>query len=371
TRLDAAVRIGEEPDHPLYAGGFSAPELAFPGIVTDQADVYTLGAMLHRALSGRELPEEGIQTAELPAAIPIPGVPQLLSRALAPAEERLSLEDFYRGLLRLKDQRAAPPLSLEVASATTLGLNPTRLVNEDAGGYAIWSVMGAQGSEQRALLCVADGMGGMDAGEVASQTALSTIMEGAAQLLTSPNVSPPDPIDLIRQAAPAVHAAADGRQTGTTVTCTVMEHGELTLGHVGDTRAYLFRSGELKRLTQDHSLVAAMVASGVLSAADAQGHPDSNKVLRSLGGHRELPPGYVDSLEQTLGQPRLKLEASDWLLLCSDGVWGSVADDDIRTVLSEAMSSGHAAEALIQRALSAGAPDNATAIVGRVMSLPA
>jgi protein phosphatase len=229
-----------------------------------------------------------------------------------------------------------------------------------------------------ALLCVADGMGGMEAGEIASQTGVNTVMQGAAQMrwpARSDSPAPPappaariDPVTLIRDAATAVHTAGQGRDLGTTITVVAVHDRELTLGHVGDTRAYMLRDGALIRLTADHSLVAAMVASGVITPEEAEGHPDSNKVLRSLGSQRVLPDTYVDDLAAAYGQPGLTLEENDWLLLCSDGVWGSVPDREIQVILSEALDHHIAARVLIDRALAAGAPDNATAIVARCIT---
>ena len=424
-RFGDAAKIGEPPSRALHVAGYSAPELAYQGPVTGKEDVYTLGAILYHALAGHPLPETGAEQAALSVTLRMPGAPQLLAGALAPADERPDLEAFYRGLLALKQRLDAVTVALEVASATTLGLNPTRTVNEDSCGFATWSVAVAEGVAYRALLCVADGMGGMDAGEVASRAALAAVMRGAASLPsfplpatesvpapastgaalagpatpagatqgtedrasgddrarradaqppgdTTPDRSPPplDPVALVRAAAPVVHAAGQGRQMGTTVTLVAVQEGELTLGHIGDTRAYLLRDGTLTQLTADHSLVAAMVASGVITPEEAEDHPDSNKVLRSLGSQRELPNGYVDGLEARYGQPTLRLRPGDWIILCTDGVWGSVDDAQIRTVASEALDPPTAARRLIELALEAGAPDNAAAVVARCVRMP-
>jgi protein phosphatase len=244
-------------------------------------------------------------------------------------------------------------------------------------------------------------MGGMEAGEVASQTAVEVVMRGAVGMLwpapseeasrsangvedappadlasdraaAPPGIGAPrlDPATLVRRAATAVHAAGQGRDLGTTITCVAVHDGELTLAHVGDTRAYLLRDRALTRLTADHSLVAAMVASGVITPEEAHGHPDSNKVLRSLGSQRELPASYVDGLEAAYGQPSLRLAPGDVLLICSDGVWGTVEDREIQVVLTEALDAQTAARALIDRALAGGAPDNATAVVARCVRRP-
>jgi len=88
-----------------------------------------------------------------------------------------------------------------------------------------------------------------------------------------------------------------------------------------------------------------------------------------LGSQRELPDRYVDDLSAALGEPSLQLEPGDWLLLCSDGVWGQVDDGAISTILTEALSCQSAVQALINRALQSGAPDNASAIVARCVEM--
>jgi protein phosphatase len=404
--LERAGRIGEPPPQALQVAGYSAPELAYQETVTGKEDVYTLGAVMNATLTGRAPSDGEPDDADLTASVRLPGGPQILADALAPADERLDIDAFYARLLALKGRQAEASLSLEVASATTLGLNPTRLTNEDSCCHAVWSRTGAAGAGETSLLCVADGMGGMEAGEVASQTAVAVVMRGAVTMLWPPSAGGPsqharaassptsastptsdrapdadpvaadaggprlDPASLVRQAATAVYASAQGRDLGTTITCVTVHDGELTLAHVGDTRAYLLRDGVLTRLTADHSLVAAMVASGVITPDEAQGHPDSNKVLRSLGSQRELPASYVDGLEAAFGQASLRLAVRDVIMLCSDGVWGTVRDRDIQVVLTEALTCQNAANALIERALQGGAPDNATAIVARCVRRP-
>jgi len=412
-QLGHAERIGESPKQVMHVAGYSAPELAYGETVTGKEDVYALAAILYHALAGRALPESGAEHALLSSTVRTPGAPQLIAGALAPDDERIDLDTFYRGALALRQRLTRVTISLEVASATSVGLNPTRHVNEDSCGYAVWSLAVADGEVYRAFLCVADGMGGMDAGEVASRAALTAVARGSVSLPWFPPVrlesdtgtpseppstpadeaarapgaqssAPPpavasaedgppplDPIALIREAATTVYAAGHGRQMGTTITLVAVHDGQLTLGHVGDTRAYLIRDGALARLTADHSLVAAMVASGVITAEEAIGHPDNNKVLRSLGGHRELPTGYVDSLEEAFGQPTLQLRPGDWLVLCSDGVWGCVRDAEILTIATEALDPPTVARRLIERALEEGAPDNAAAVVARVVRMPA
>src|SRR5690606_35705475 len=130
------------------------------------------------------------------------------------------------------------------------------------------------------------------------------------------------------------------------------------------------RDGALQQITVDHSLVASMVASGMLTPEQARHHPESNKVLRSLGSQPALGERYIDTLEATLGEKTKRLQAGDQLLLCSDGVWGTVDDERLRVILMEAMDGPTAVQVILLDALQAGAPDNASVIVARCSSLP-
>lgn len=391
-----AVRIGEIPPHALQVAGYTAPEVTQQSAVTGKEDVYTLGAVLYRALVREPLSEQGIEVADLPTVTQTPGAPQLLAPALAPVAERVDLDEFYHRLLAFKRRLSQAPLALAVASGTSVGLNPTRLVNEDAYTHLQWSTAHEEGIAHAAVLCVVDGMGGMEAGEVASRAAVQAVLSEATAYSAasakyrqtgseiSPDAATPDgpptdaprpeplnPAALVKEAARLVYVAAKGRQVGATITCAVVEEGALRLGHVGDTRAYLLRDGALAQLTQDHSLVAAMVASGMLTKEEARGHPESNKVLRSLGGHRELPDEYIDDLSVAYGDEVLHLREGDQLLLCSDGIWGTVADDQLREILLQAPDPEAAVRTGIRRALEGGSPDNATLIVARCVVTPA
>ncbi len=390
TDLGSAVRIGEAPPHALQVAGYSAPEVAHQATVTGKEDVYTLAALLYHALAGEPVAEEGVELAGLAVSVKTPGAPQLLAPALAPVAERVDLEGFYQSLLGLRRRLSMRTLTLRVATGTTIGLNQTRLVNQDACGYLQWSAAYDTGMSYNAVLCMIDGMGGMEAGEVASRAALQSVLHGASVYATTQVVdeqeasanaiaSAPkaaarpslDPADLVKEAATAVHTAARGRAVGATITCTVVEDGKMTLAHVGDTRAYLLRNGVFTQITQDHSLVAAMVASGMLTKDEARGHLDSNKVLRSLGGQRTLPDEYIDDLSVAYGEEVLQLREGDYILMCSDGVWGTNTDDTLRDVVTEASSLESAVETILHNALEAGAPDNAAVLIAHCVTLPA
>jgi protein phosphatase len=392
TQFATGLRVGESLPDPLHVAGYSAPELVHRTQVTGKEDVYSLGAILYRGLSGVLIGEEGPDLSGLSDVVQTPGAPQLLASALAPVSERIDLEGFYRGLLALKRRLASKPIALRVASGTTIGLNPTRAANEDACGYVSWTTAHEGHAAYHAVLCAIDGMGGMEAGEVASTSALRAVLRTATTYIgeqmaghgdttdTSADVEATgepdqrpaaslDPALLVQNAAQAAHAAAAGRQVGATITCAVVQDGRLTLGHVGDTRAYLLRDGCLVRLTRDHSLVAAMVASGMLTDDEARGHPESNKVLRSLGGLRHLPADYIDGLAVAYGQDMLTLQSEDQLLLCSDGVWGVISDDELQQILTDADDPEQAVATIIDTVLAGGAPDNAAVIIARCTAM--
>lgn len=374
THLGTAVRIGRELEHALQIAGYTAPEVAHRSVVTGKEDVYTLGALLYRVLAGTPVPEQGPELAALASTVPVPGAPQLLGSALAPVEERVDLEALYQHLLAFKRRSAQVSLTLQIVGGTTIGLNRTRLANEDACVYTTWLLAHDERIVQRAVLCVVDGMGGMAAGEVASRAAVEAVLDGVSTGSTGPAGGGQSleerPVTLVKAAARSVYAAAQGRAVGATITCVIVDDGALSLAHVGDTRAYLLREGVLTQLTHDHSLVAAMVASGVLTKEEARGHPDSNKVLRSLGGQQELTDEYIDTLAATGAAPLLHLREGDQLLLCSDGVWGVLTDDLLREIMLGATGCPAAVQTIIQRVLEGGAPDNATLIVARCGRMP-
>ena len=206
-------------------------------------------------------------------------------------------------------------------------------------------------SDGPAVLMVADGMGGHVAGEVASRLAINA---AASSTL--------DPGDRVAAANRAIREEVarqpDLQGMGTTLTLVELTpEGTARFGHVGDSRAYLFRGGELRQLTDDHTVAAEYVALGQLSVEEATGHPQSHMLTRCLGLTRFV---NVDQFD-------LELEAGDRLLLCSDGLNLMVAPDGI----VENLSGGTADEAawkLVEVANKAGGHDNTSVIVIDVLT---
>ena len=210
--------------------------------------------------------------------------------------------------------------------------------------------------EDPPLFVVADGMGGAQAGEVASELAVATLGE-----------LPPANGDVegelsgaIVEANRRIHdKAQDDRALsgmGTTLTAAFVHDGMITIGHVGDSRAYRYRDGELAQLTDDHSLVAELERHGKLTAAEARVHPQRSMILRALGIGAEVE---VDTYCFT-GEP------GDVFMLCSDGLSGLVHDEVIAEVLKTADTLEEAAHELVELANLSGGPDNITALLFRL-----
>jgi protein phosphatase len=202
------------------------------------------------------------------------------------------------------------------------------------------------------LFAVADGMGGAQAGELASRIAVEAMGEesgssGEARVAT-----------LIREANRRVfarsHEDAAASGMGTTMTAALVgDDGTVTIGHVGDSRAYLLRSGRLEQLTEDHSLVAELVRSGRLSAEEAESHPQRSVITRALGTDRDVD---VDVFT-------VRAEPGDLFLLCSDGLTTMVDDEEILSVVSEGRGDLEAtARDLVSRANRGGGEDNITVV---------
>jgi PPM family protein phosphatase len=205
------------------------------------------------------------------------------------------------------------------------------------------------------LFAIADGMGGAQAGELASRLAAAAIEKGAAAARGEDGV-----VAVVRAANALIfeRAVSDPEVAGMGTTATVAlvdESAEtLTVAHVGDSRAYRYRQGVLEQLTTDHSLVGELVRSGRLTEAEAAVHPHRSVITRALGTDAEVE---VDTLT-------LALATGDVVLLCSDGLSAMVRDDEIVRVLESSGGDPHqAAEALVRAANAAGGDDNVTVVV--------
>jgi PPM family protein phosphatase len=206
------------------------------------------------------------------------------------------------------------------------------------------------------LFAVADGMGGAKAGEVASAVAAEAV-EGATE---SGEPVEAQLANIVRQANRRIYdlAVADEsrRGMGTTLTLAKVHGDEVSLAHVGDSRAYRLRGGELEQLTRDHSLVAELERSGQITPEAAEHHPQRSIITRALGPE---PDVEVDTYT-------LAGREGDLFLICSDGLTSMISDDEVGSILRSAGSLEEAADELVRAANQSGGKDNITVILFRL-----
>lgn len=231
--------------------------------------------------------------------------------------------------------------------------------NEDSVRY-VPPLNGDPVSAPGSLMLVADGMGGHASGEVASALAAETIRRVFYELPGSvPQVLASAFLAANRAILSWVESNPECKGMGTTCTALAVRDSGAWLAHIGDSRAYLLRAGGLTQLSDDQTLVAQMVREGRLTPAQAQNSPISNVILQALGSSNEIAP--------VIWPEPLPLTTGDVLVLCTDGLSGVVPDATI------AEHAGHlqpdeACEALIDAAIAAGAPDNVSVGVFRIVS---
>ncbi|HHY33427.1 MAG TPA: Stp1/IreP family PP2C-type Ser/Thr phosphatase [Firmicutes bacterium] len=228
---------------------------------------------------------------------------------------------------------------MQASARTDVGL--VRSVNED--DYLIGD----------GVFAVADGLGGHEAGEIASQMAIRMLKE----------FKPPengDPAGALAEALEGINRAVYKRSVadpscegmGTTLTVLLITGDTAYIGHVGDSRAYLVRDGRLHRLTEDHSIVGELIRMGMLSEPEARAHPQRNLLTRAIGTQPdvEIEVGYC------------KLGPGDRFLLCTDGLTGAVDDGEILRVMASAQDPRSAVDQLVELAMRGGGHDNITAV---------
>jgi protein phosphatase len=243
---------------------------------------------------------------------------------------------------------------MDIGTATDVGR--VRETNEDA-----LLVLELGGSRQgQVVIGVADGMGGHNAGEVASALAVESVRRFASDAETSLSAS-----DVLEKAiwlgnetiwnAAAEDAAKDGM--GTTMVCALADaNGRVVVANVGDSRAYAYLGGQIHLVTADHTWVNEQVLAGVMSAREARTSPFRNLLTRTLGNSPHVDVDLFTGLH---------LETGDGLILVSDGVTGYLDESDFGAALAETTEAQATAERLVAEAVQRGGADNATAVVLR------
>jgi PPM family protein phosphatase len=209
------------------------------------------------------------------------------------------------------------------------------------------------------LIAVADGMGGLPAGELASEIVIRILDE------LVPPAAPEDAEAALRRVLvianqrirAAIDADTEREGMGTTLTAALLAGNTLVVAQVGDSRCYLLRDGRLGQLTRDDTFVQALVDQGVLTPAEARQHPQRSLVTRAVQG-ADMPPSIT----------RFAVGPGDRLLVCSDGLSDYVDDASIGNALATLSDREHCAEQLVKLAHQAGAPDNVTVVISDVVT---
>ena len=247
---------------------------------------------------------------------------------------------------------------ITTGSAYSMGLE--RKENDDSLFVIVGSADGDDEPPDFGLLCVADGVGGQDHGAEASAIAVralaSSLTRGAILdlLALESNGQSGSTEDLVRLAIQKANREVRSRAEGgaSTLTVALVVGDQITIGHVGDTRAYFISEDEIEQLTRDHSLVQELVDTGTITEEEALMHPQRNVLWNTMGKAIDVK---VDVATHTT-------PADGYLLLCSDGLWGVVPDEEIRDTILRIGNPEQACESLIAAANDAGGPDNITCV---------
>jgi protein phosphatase len=267
------------------------------------------------------------------------------------------LEPLAAGL-----QKLDPP-QLIVGSARSVGMQ--RDHNEDALFTFTASMAGHTTNNPFGIYIIADGMGGHQHGEVASEAAVRAMSSYLMENLYTPIFgtvagSPENSLqEIMQQGVVEAHQAVvrEAPGGGTTLSAVVIIGNRMTIAHVGDSRAYTVHlDGRMQALTRDHSLVKRLEELGQITAEEAEVHPQRNVLYRALGQGEPFDP---DVTIAPLPQP-------GYVLICSDGLWGHVSDAEMFRIVSAAPSPHRACQNLIDAANDDGGSDNITAVLVRM-----
>jgi len=304
-----------------------------------------------RAMLGVTAEEPAAETEPTTAPAPTPEPNIASTRPLGEEEVEQMLDEMGTPIR---------PQQIVVGLGYSTGLQ--REHNEDAI-YANVSNLSANGRDLLfGLFVVADGMGGHQHGEVASEVATRALTQYLLNSVYSP-LFQPNPevpqealIDLMREAIRRAHRAVldTAPGGGTTITAALLLNEQLTIAHVGDSRAYtLYPDGRMEVLTRDHSLVKRLEELGQLTPEEAAVHPQRNVLYRALGQAEPFDPDVF-----TMPAPK-----QGYLLLCSDGLWGVISEETLFQIVMDSENPSRACQQLVKAANAAGGPDNISVVL--------
>jgi serine/threonine protein phosphatase PrpC len=240
-----------------------------------------------------------------------------------------------------------------------------RKLNEDSIFFTSFEIKTHLGMASAGLFAVADGMGGHNAGEVASNLAVKTFFSECLGGLLDRSPAAPLVVmsDAFNRANSSVIEAAEDRELhgmGTTLTAALIIDHDLYVAHIGDSRCYIINTRETLQITRDHSVVQQLVDTGKITQEEARKHPRRNEITRVLGYSGDSIPDLL----------QVKLYSGDNILVCSDGLCGVLPQEKITEAVLSSPGPNQACAELVAEANLAGGPDNISVIIARPVNLP-
>jgi serine/threonine protein phosphatase PrpC len=363
TGLDYVSNDNELQSEPIFNDGYTAPEIYRGKRVDKRADIFSAGAMLYTWLTGARIPseswrEEAGPVQFYPPHVVTPRLENAIRRALAfnPADRWHTIDEFKTELIALGGS-----IRLRAAAMTDVGR--VREHNEDSVLAVEYTRESLVDPAQSHLYVVADGMGGAEAGEVASAIAVQTIRSYIEARLDSAPGEVANGAAMLTAALEEANSRIieyvanhpESRGMGSTGVCALVTPSDAAVAWVGDSRGYLMEGAAVRQVTRDHSLVQRLVEIGQITAEEAHTHEHKNVITRSLGARQSGPAGAE--------AVTLKLKRGDKLMLCSDGLTAHVGDRQIQEILGRNPDPYDAARELIVAANAGGGTDNISVIV--------
>jgi protein phosphatase len=354
--LTGVFAIGS--DRKGLAGNYCAPELAIGCQIDEQVSSYLIGSVLYQAIH-HHLPQGNINSDEsiAPFIQPIPGIYQLLNACLSINGERPVLSQILNLLVEVQQSSKRDRILWDIAGKSTVGLSLTRWQNEDS--YGVREQFLTSEDKPFMLGVLADGMGGMEKGEVASKMAVKELIDAPISQTCKGITAWNSWLTSLVQKAnyEIVRAIHNG---GTTLSAVLAVGKELAIAHIGDSRIYLIRKGIICQVSEDHSLVSTLLAMGEINYEESLDHPDRNILTRSLGSKANLNADQIQTLQSFGKDFTVTLENGDILLICSDGVWDLINPSELCQIFTDHLLIASAVAEVINSVLSRGANDNAT-----------
>ncbi len=361
TGLDYVSNDNELQSEPVFNDGYTAPEIYRGKRVDKRADIFSIGALLYSCLTGERLEAEGWREEAgpirfYPPYVVAPALEQAVRRALSfdPAGRWANVDAFKTELLKISGM-----MQIRAAALTNVGM--MRELNEDSVLTIEYTRRSLLEPASGYLHVIADGMGGAEAGEVASAIAVAAIrdyVQGKFDALKAPEIQTLLQAaleDANRKILEYAGAHPEARGMGSTAVATLIVPPDVAVAWVGDSRAYLSESSGLSQVSKDHSLVQRLIEIGQITPEEARHHEHKNVITRSLGARPRGPAGA-----EVTG---LRLKRGDRIMLCSDGLTAHVTDEQISEIIRRHADPAEAARELVVAANAGGGTDNVSVVV--------